>query len=229
MAKISKRRAAQLEVMGERSSLPLNEALELVKQTATAKFDESIDMSLNLGIDARKSDQVVRGATVLPNGAGKTVRIAVFAQGEAAAKASEAGADEVGMEDLAEKMKGGDLDLDVVIASPDAMRVVGALGQVLGPRGLMPNPKVGTVTPDVAGAVGNAKKGQVRFRVDKGGIIHCAVGKASFTADALSENIQAVVAEVQKLKPAAAKGIYLNRLTVSSTMGPGVPVDVATL
>ena len=229
MAKISKRRAAQLELLGDRTTIPLVEALEIVKQTATAKFDESVDMSLNLGIDSRKSDQVVRGATVLPNGAGKSVRIAVFAQGEAATKASEAGADEVGMEDLAEKMKGGDLNFDVVIAAPDAMRVVGALGQVLGPRGLMPNPKVGTVTPDVAGAVENARKGQVRFRVDKGGIIHCAVGKASFSAEALQENIQAVIAEVQKLKPAAAKGIYLDRMTVSSTMGLGVSVDVSTL
>ncbi|RLA06873.1 MAG: 50S ribosomal protein L1 [Gammaproteobacteria bacterium] len=229
MARIGKRRAAQIELLGDRSALPLVEALHLVKQTATAKFDESIDMSLNLGIDSRKSDQVVRGATVLPNGAGKTVRIAVFAQGDAADKATLAGADEVGMEDLAEKIKGGDLGFDVVIAAPDAMRVVGALGQVLGPRGLMPNPKVGTVTPDVAGAVENAKKGQVRFRVDKAGIIHCAVGKASFSADALSENIQAVVAEVQKLKPAAAKGVYLDRLTVSSTMGLGVPVDVSTI
>ncbi len=229
MAKISKRRAALIELLGERSALPLVEALEVVKKTATAKFDESVDISLNLGIDPRKSDQVVRGATVLPNGAGKTVRIAVFAQGEAADKATEAGADEVGMEELAEKMKGGDINFDVVIAAPDAMRVVGALGQVLGPRGLMPNPKVGTVTPDVAGAVENAKKGQVRFRVDKAGIIHCAVGKASFTAEALGENIGAVVAEVQKLKPAAAKGVYLDRLTVSSTMGLGVPVDVSSL
>jgi large subunit ribosomal protein L1 len=166
---------------------------------------------------------------VLPNGAGKTVRIAVFAQGEAADKAVAAGADEVGMEDLAEKIKGGDLNFDVVIAAPDAMRVVGALGQVLGPRGLMPNPKVGTVTPDVVAAVENARKGQVRFRIDKAGIIHCAVGKASFTAEALCENIQAVIAEVQKLKPAAAKGIYLARLTISSTMGLGVPVDVSTI
>ena len=229
MAKLSKRRALIVEQIGERQILPLAEALELVKKNATAKFDESIDISLNLGIDARKSDQVVRGATVLPNGTGKTVRIAVFAQGEAAEKAAAAGADEVGMEDLAEKIKGGDLNFDVVIAAPDAMRVVGVLGQVLGPRGLMPNPKVGTVTPDVANAVNNARKGQVRFRCDKGGIVHCSIGKASFTGEALIENLNSVIGEVNKLKPAAAKGIYLGKLTVSSSMGMGVPVDVSTI
>lgn len=229
MAKVSKRRAAIIEQLGDRQVLPLGEALDLVKNTATAKFDESVDMSLNLGIDARKSDQVVRGSAVLPHGLGKTVRIAVFAQGEAADKATEAGADVVGMDDLAEKIKGGDLDFDVVIAAPDAMRVVGALGQILGPRGLMPNPKVGTVTPDVAAAVENSKKGQVRFRCDKAGIVHCSIGKASFSSEALSDNLQSVIAEVNKLKPASAKGVYLNKLTVSSTMGLGIPVDVATI
>ena len=229
MAKLSKRRAAIAEQIGERRILPLGEALELVKKNATAKFDESVDISLNLGIDSRKSDQVVRGAAVLPNGTGKTVRIAVFAQGEAAEKAVAAGADEVGMEDLAEKIKGGDLNFDVVIAAPDAMRVVGVLGQVLGPRGLMPNPKVGTVTPDVANAVDNARKGQVRFRCDKGGILACTIGKASFTGEALTENLNSILGEVNKLKPAAAKGIYLSKLTISSSMGMGVPVDLSTV
>ncbi|MDH5228008.1 MAG: 50S ribosomal protein L1, partial [Gammaproteobacteria bacterium] len=186
-------------------------------------------VSVNLGVDAAKSDQQVRGSTVLPHGTGKTVRVAVFTQGKNADAAREAGADIVGMEDLAEKVKAGELNFDVVVASPDAMRVVGQLGQILGPRGLMPNPKVGTVTPDVAGAVRNAKAGQVRFRTDKGGVIHCTIGKASFDANKLKENLQALLADLQKAKPASSKGVYLRKVTVSSTMGPGVPVDQSTL
>jgi len=208
---------------------PIDEALAIVKELATAKFDESIDVSVNLGIDASKSDQQVRGSTVLPNGTGKTVRVAVFTSGKNADAAIEAGADIVGLEDLAEKVKAGQLDFDVVVASPDAMRIVGQLGQILGPRGLMPNPKVGTVTPDVAGAVRNAKAGQVRFRADKGGVIHCTLGKASFEVQALRENLAALLADLQKAKPAAAKGVYLKRISVSSTMGPGVPVDQSSL
>ncbi len=208
---------------------PIDEALAIVKELATAKFDESIDVSVNLGIDASKSDQQVRGSTVLPNGTGKKVRVAVFTSGKNADAAIEAGADIVGLEDLAEKVKAGQLDFDVVVASPDAMRIVGQLGQILGPRGLMPNPKVGTVTPDVAGAVRNAKAGQVRFRADKGGVIHCTLGKASFEVQALRENLAALLADLQKAKPAAAKGVYLKRISVSSTMGPGVPVDQSSL
>jgi large subunit ribosomal protein L1 len=204
-------------------------ALALVKELASAKFDETVEVAFNLGIDPRKSDQVVRGATVLPNGTGKTVRVAVFAQGANADAAKEAGADVVGFEDLADQVKAGQLDFDVVIASPDAMRVVGQLGPVLGPRGLMPNPKVGTVTPDVAGAVRNAKGGQVRYRTDKTGIIHCSIGKSDFAVDALRENLQALLADLQKAKPATAKGVYMKRITVSSTMGPGVSVDQASL
>ena len=196
---------------------------------AAAKFPESVDVCVNLGVDPRKSDQVVRGSTVLPNGTGKTVRVAVFAQGENADKAQAAGADIVGFEDLAESIKGGSMDFDVVIASPDAMRVVGQLGQILGPRGLMPNPKVGTVTPDVAAAVKNAKAGQVRYRTDKAGIIHCTIGKVDFEANALKENLEALLADLNKAKPSSAKGVYMKKITVSTTMGPGLQVDQATL
>jgi large subunit ribosomal protein L1 len=208
---------------------PIDEALALVKQFATAKFDESVDVAVNLGIDPTKSDQQVRGSTVLPHGTGKVVRVAVFTSGKNADAAREAGADIVGLEDLAEKVKAGELNFDVVVASPDAMRVVGQLGQILGPRGLMPNPKVGTVTPDVAGAVRNAKAGQVRFRADKAGVLHCTLGKASFEVKALRENLQALLADLQKSRPAAAKGVYMKRVAVSSTMGPGVQVDLSSL
>jgi large subunit ribosomal protein L1 len=208
---------------------PIDEALAIVKQFATAKFDEAVDVAVNLGIDASKSDQQVRGSTVLPHGTGKSVRVAVFTSGKNADAAREAGADIVGLEDLAEKVKAGELNFDVVVASPDAMRVVGQLGQILGPRGLMPNPKVGTVTPDVAGAVRNAKAGQVRFRADKAGVIHCTIGKASFDVQKLHENLHALLADLQKAKPAAAKGVYLKRISVSSTMGPGVQVDQSSL
>jgi large subunit ribosomal protein L1 len=208
---------------------PAEEALKLVKELAHAKFSESVDVAINLGIDASKSDQVVRGSTVLPNGSGKKVRVAVFAQGANAEAAKQAGADVVGMDDLAERMQGGDLDFNVVIASPDAMRVVGKLGQLLGPRGLMPNPKVGTVSPDVAGAVRNAKAGQVRYRADKGGTVHCVIGNVSFEVDALKQNLVALVSDLNKAKPASAKGVYLQRVSVSSTMGPGVLVDHSTL
>jgi large subunit ribosomal protein L1 len=208
---------------------PVDDALKLVKEFATAKFAEAVDVAVNLGIDASKSDQQVRGSTVLPHGIGKSVRVAVFTSGKNQDAARAAGADIVGLEDLAEKVKAGQFDFDVVIASPDAMRVVGQLGQILGPRGLMPNPKVGTVSPDVAGAVKNAKAGQVRYRVDKAGIVHCTIGKASFEAAALKENLLALMADLQRHKPAAAKGIYLKRVTLSSTMGPGVAVDHSTL
>jgi len=207
----------------------IDEALGLVKQFANAKFDETIDVAVNLGVDASKSDQQVRGSTVLPHGTGKVVRVAVFTSGKNADAAREAGADVVGLEDLAAKVKAGELNFDVVVASPDAMRVVGQLGQILGPRGLMPNPKVGTVTPDVAGAVRNAKAGQVRFRTDKAGVIHCTIGKASFEVKALRENLHALLVDLQKSKPAASKGVFLKRISVSSTMGPGVAVDQATM
>ncbi len=206
-----------------------DEALKLVKECAHAKFAESVDVAINLGIDPAKSDQVVRGSTVLPNGSGKKVRVAVFAQGANAEAATKAGADAVGMDDLAARMQAGELDYNVVIASPDAMRVVGKLGQLLGPRGLMPNPKVGTVAADVAGAVRNAKAGQVRYRADKGGTVHCVIGNVSFEVDALKQNLMALVADLQKMKPASAKGVYLQRVSVSSTMGPGVLVDQSTL
>ena len=225
MAALTKRRKAAREKVDSTKAYVIDEALSLVKELATAKFPESIDVSVNLGVDPRKSDQVVRGSTVLPNGTGKTVRVAVFAQGENAEKAKEAGADVVGFEDLAETVKGGQLDFDVVIATPDAMRVVGQLGQILGPRGLMPNPKVGTVTADVEGAVKNAKAGQVRYRTDKAGIIHCPIGRADFEVTALKENLQALLNDLKKAKPAASKGQYVKRLTVSSTMGPGLAVD----
>ena len=208
---------------------PVDEALGLVKEFATAKFAESVDVAVNLGIDASKSDQQVRGSTVMPHGIGKTVRVAVFTGGKNADIAREAGADVVGLEDLAAKVKAGEMDFDVVIASPDAMRVVGQLGQILGPRGLMPNPKVGTVSPDVAGAVRNAKAGQVRYRVDKAGIIHCPIGKATFEVPKLRENLVALLHDLQKVKPAASKGVFLKKLTVSSTMGPGVAIDQNSL
>ena len=204
-------------------------ALALVKELATAKFDESVDVAINLGIDASKSDQQVRGSTVMPNGTGKSVRVAVFTGGKNQDVARAAGADIVGLEDLAEKVKAGEINFDVVIASPDAMRVVGGLGQILGPRGLMPNPKVGTVTPDVATAVKNAKSGQVRYRCDKAGIVHAQIGRASFEALKLRENLAALLADLQKAKPAASKGVYIQKVTVSSTMGPGVAVDRASL
>lgn len=207
----------------------LDEALKLVKEFATAKFAESVDAAVNLGIDASKSDQQVRGSTVMPHGIGKTVRVAVFTSGKNQEVAKAAGADIVGLEDLAAKVKAGEINFDVVIASPDAMRVVGQLGQILGPRGLMPNPKVGTVTPDVAGAVKNAKAGQVRYRVDKAGIIHCTIGKANFDSNKLKDNLSALIADLQKAKPATAKGQYLKRVTLSSTMGPGVVIDQSTL
>jgi large subunit ribosomal protein L1 len=211
------------------TAYPVDEALSLVKECATAKFTESVDVAVNLGIDPKKSDQGVRGSTVLPNGSGKTVRVAVFAQDENAEKAKAAGADLVGFEDLAESIKGGTLDFDVLIATPDAMRLVGQLGKVLGPRGLMPNPKVGTVTPDVEGAVKNAKSGQVSFRADKAGIIHCSIGLVDFEVNVLKENLAALVADLNKAKPSSAKGVYMKKLTVSSTMGPSVIVDSSTV
>jgi len=229
MAKDTKRRKAISDKISRTTAYSIDDALGLVKECATAKFKESVDVAVNLGVDPKKSDQVVRGSTVLPNGSGKTVRVAVFAQGENAEKATAAGADLVGFEDLAETIKGGQMDFDVLIATPDAMRLVGQLGKVLGPRGLMPNPKVGTVTPDVAGAVENAKAGQVSYRTDKAGIIHCSIGLADFEVSVLKENLQAVVADLNKAKPSSAKGVYLKKLTVSSTMGPGVVVDQSTL
>jgi large subunit ribosomal protein L1 len=228
MAAVSKRRKAAREKVDPTKTYDLDAALAMVKELATAKFAESVDVSVNLGVDPRKSDQVVRGSTVLPNGTGKSVRVAVFAQGDNAAKAKAAGADIVGFDDLAEKVKAGELDFDVVIATPDAMRVVGQLGQILGPRGLMPNPKVGTVTADVETAVRNAKAGQVRYRTDKAGIIHCPVGRSDFDVPALKQNIDALLADLKKAKPASAKGIYLRKMTISSTMGPGISVDRAS-
>ena len=229
MAKVSKRLQALKAKVDRNKLYSLDEALSLVKETASAKFDESIDIAVNLGVDARKSDQVVRGSVVLPRGTGKSVRVAVFTQGANAEAAKAAGADIVGFEDLAEQIKGGMMDFDVVIASPDAMRIVGQLGQILGTRGLMPNPKVGTVTPDVATAVKNAKAGQVQYRTDKGGIIQCTIGRASFDAAALKENLGALIEALQKAKPASSKGIYLRKVAVSSTMGVGVRVDTASL
>jgi len=229
MAPLSKRKKAAREKIDSTKVYIVEEALSLVKEFATAKFPESIDVSVNLGVDPRKSDQVVRGSTVLPNGTGKTVRVAVFAQGENADKATAAGADIVGFEDLAETVKSGELNFDVVIATPDAMRVVGQLGQILGPRGLMPNPKVGTVTADVETAVKNAKAGQVRYRTDKAGIIHCPIGRADFEVPALRENLEALLSDLKKAKPAASKGQFVKKLTVSSTMGPGLSVDRASV
>lgn len=229
MAKLSKRMKAIVEKMVPGKVYPISEAVNVLKTCATAKFKEGVDISVRLGVDPRKSDQVVRGACDLPHGTGRSVRIAVFAQGANAEAAKAAGAEIVGFEDLAETIKGGQMDFDLVIASPDAMRIVGQLGQILGPRGLMPNPKVGTVTPDVAGAVRRAKAGQARFRVDKAGIIHCSIGKIDFEVQQLKENLEAVLHELKKLKPGASKGIYLRKLTVSTTMGPGVVVDLASL
>lgn len=229
MSTRSKRVRAFRDKVDRDSLQPIDEALGLVKELATAKFPESVDASVNLGVDPRKSDQVVRGSTVLPHGSGKTVRVAVFAQGAAADAATEAGADLVGMDDLAEQVKKGELNFDVVVAAPDAMRVVGGLGKILGPRGLMPNPKVGTVTPDVGEAVRKAKTGQVQYRTDKAGIIHCSIGTANFEVVALRENLEALIGDLQKSKPSAAKGVYLRKVTVSSTMGPGVQVDKASL
>jgi len=229
MAKPSKRAKLTSEKVEPGKLYPVEEALTLLSEVASPKFTESVDVSINLGVDPRKSDQVVRSSTVLPNGTGKTVRVAVFTQGASADAAREAGADIVGMDDLAEEVKKGNMNFDVVVASPDAMRVVGQLGQILGPRGLMPNPKVGTVTPDVAAAVRNAKAGQVRYRTDKAGIIHCSIGKADFKAADLRENLQALIADLNKLKPASAKGIFMKKVTLSTTMGPGLVVDQATL
>ena len=230
MAKLSKRQKLIREKVEKTRAYGVEDAVALLKEFGEqTNFEESIDVAVNLGVDARKSDQVVRGSTVLPNGTGKSVRVAVFAQGDNAEKAKAAGADIVGMDDLAEQVKQGDLNFDVVIATPDAMRVVGQLGQILGPRGLMPNPKVGTVTADVETAVNNAKAGQVRFRTDKKGIVHCTVGKASFDADAIRQNVEALINDLKKLKPSTAKGIYLRKVTLSSTMGPGLTIDQSSL
>ena len=225
MAKLSKRVRAFREKVDANQSYPLDEAVALIKEFGTAKFNETVEVAVNLGVDARKSDQGVRGATTLPHGTGADVRVAVFAQGESADKANALGAEFVGMEDLAEQIKGGMMDFEVVIASPDAMRVVGTLGQVLGPRGLMPNPKTGTVTPDIEAAVQNAKAGQMRFRSDKNGIVHGGIGKVSFEPDAIKGNLIAVLADLKKAKPASAKGIYVRKVTLSTTMGPGVTID----
>ncbi len=229
MAKLTKRQREIRERVEPGKIYAIEEALSLLRELAKAKFKESVEVAVNLGVDPRKSDQVVRGATVLPNGTGKAVRVAVFTQGANVDSATEAGADIVGLEDLAQEVKAGNLNFDVVIATPDAMRVVGQLGQILGPRGLMPNPKVGTVTPDVATAVKNAKAGQVRYRTDKAGIIHCSIGKVDFDNDALLENLRALLADLNKAKPAAAKGQYMHKITVSTTMGPGLSVDMASL
>jgi large subunit ribosomal protein L1 len=229
MAKVSKRRKAINEKLDRAKTYSVEEAVKLLSDFASSKFKESIDVAVNLGVDPRKSDQVVRGATLLPHGTGKTVRVAVFAQGENANKAKEAGADIVGFDDLAESILAGNMDFDVVIATPDAMRVVGKLGQVLGPRGLMPNPKVGTVTPDVANAVKNAKAGQVRYRTDKNGIIHGGIGKIGFDAAAVQGNLEALLSDLKRAKPASSKGIYIQRVSLSSTMGPGILIDQSSL
>jgi large subunit ribosomal protein L1 len=229
MAKLTKRAKMIREKVDPNKVYSIEEAIELLKEVSTVKFVETVEAAVNLGVDPRKSDQVVRGATVLPHGTGKDVRVAVFAQGAAADAAKEAGADLVGMDDLAEQVKAGNLDFDVVIASPDAMRVVGVLGQILGPRGLMPNPKTGTVTPDVATAVKNAKAGQIQYRTDKAGIIHAPIGKADFDTNALKENLEALLVALKKAKPATSKGVYLKKLSVSTTMGPGLAVDFNSL
>ena len=229
MAQLSKKAKAIREKVARNKQYALSEAVSLLKEFANTKFDESVDVSVNLGVDPRKSDQNVRGASVLPNGTGKTVRVAVFTQGPNAVAAKEAGADLVGLDDLADLVKKGEINFDVVIASPDAMRVVGQLGQILGPRGLMPNPKVGTVTPDVATAVKNAKSGQVRYRTDKSGIIHCTIGKLSFDETALKQNLEFLVTDLKKAKPTAAKGIYLKKISLSSTLGPGLWIDQTSL
>ena len=229
MAKLTKRQKEINARIDADQQYQISDAFDLLKDLPSAKFLESVDVSINLGVDPRKSDQVVRGSTVLPNGTGKTVRVAVFTQGDNAEAAKAAGADIVGMEDLAEEVKKGNMDFDVVIASPDAMRVVGQLGQILGPRGLMPNPKVGTVSPDVAGAVKNAKGGQVRYRTDKGGIIQCRIGNAEFGTDALTENLNTLLLALVKAKPSSAKGVYLKKISVSTTMGPGLIIDQSSL
>lgn len=230
MAKLTKRQKLIAEKVEIGKAYSVEDAVALLSELSSqVKFNESVDVSINLGVDARKSDQAVRGSTVLPNGTGKTVRVAVFTQGENAEKAKAAGADIVGMDDLAEEVKKGNMDFDVVIATPDAMRVVGQLGQILGPRGLMPNPKVGTVTPDVETAVNNAKAGQVRYRTDKNGIIHAIVGNVEFTPDAIKQNVEALLADLKKAKPASAKGVYLKKVTLSSTMGPGLLIDQSTV
>ena len=229
MAKLNKRQKLIAEKIDFTRSYGIEEAVALLKEVSTVKFSETLDVAVNIGIDPRKSDQAVRGATSLPHGTGKDVRVAVFSQGAAAEAAKEAGAEFVGMEDLAEQIKGGMMDFDVVVADPAAMRVVGMLGQVLGPRGLMPNPKTGTVTPDVAGAVKKAKAGQVRFRADKGGIIHGGIGKVSFDVKAIKENLEALINDLKKAKPAAAKGVYLKKISLSTTMGPGIVIDQSTL
>ncbi|MBD2859319.1 50S ribosomal protein L1 [Spongiibacter sp. KMU-158] len=229
MAKLTKRQKAIREKVVAGKQYSIQEAVALLKEVSAVKFPEAVDVAINLGVDARKSDQAVRGATTLPHGTGKEVRVAVFTQGDNAEKAKAAGADFVGMDDLAEQIKGGMMDFDVVVASPDAMRVVGQLGQVLGPRGLMPNPKTGTVTPDVETAVKNAKAGQVRYRTDKNGIIHGAIGSIKFEANALQENLEALLSDLKKAKPASAKGIYLKKITLSSTMGPGLVIDQSSL
>jgi large subunit ribosomal protein L1 len=229
MPKMTKRRRSIMEKVDRQKAYPINDAVALLSELATAKFKESMDVSVNLGVDPRKSDQVVRGATTLPHGTGKTVRVAVFAQGAAAEQATDAGADIVGFDDLADRIKGGTLDFDVVIATPDAMRIVGQLGKILGPRGLMPNPKTGTVTPDVVTAVRNAKAGQIQFRTDRAGIIHGSIGQVGFEADKIRENLLALLADLRKAKPASAKGIYLKKITLSTTMGPGVMIDQSSL
>lgn len=229
MAKLTKRQKAIAAAVEANKVYTLEEAVQVLNSLPAAKFKESLDVAVNLGVDPRKSDQVVRGATTLPAGTGKTVRVAVFAQGAQAEAAKEAGADVVGFDDLAESIQGGNLDFDVVIAAPDAMRVVGKLGTILGPRGLMPNPKVGTVTPDVANAVKNAKSGQARYRVDKAGIIHAAIGQLGFDAAAIRQNVETLVADLKKLKPATSKGVYIKKITLSSTMGPGLTVDVSNV
>ena len=229
MAKLSKRKKLMLEKVDPQKHYAISDAIALVKELATAKFEETVDVAINLGIDPRKSEQAVRGATSLPHGTGKSVRVAVFTQGESAVAAKAAGADLVGMEDLAEEIKKGNMNFDVVIADPAAMRVVGQLGQVLGPRGLMPNPKTGTVTPDVATAVKNAKAGQVRFRADKGGIIHGGIGRVTFEVNAIKENLEALLSDLKRAKPASAKGVYLKKISLSSTMGPGIAIDIASL
>ena len=229
MAKMSRRMAEIRSKIDRTQQYSIEDGLTLLKECSTAKFDETVDAAINLGVDSKKSDQNVRGSSVLPNGTGKQVRVAVFTQGENADKAKEAGADTVGMQELADAMKAGDMDYDVVIASPDAMGIVGQLGQLLGPRGLMPNPKVGTVSPDVATAVNNAKAGQVRYRTDKGGIIHCTIGKASFEVAQLRENLEFLLADLTKAKPASSKGVYLQKISISTTMGAGFAVDQASL
>ncbi|MBI3545635.1 MAG: 50S ribosomal protein L1 [Gammaproteobacteria bacterium] len=226
---MSKRLKAQLAKLDRQKNYPLDDALKILKSTASAKFDESVDVAINLGIDAKKSDQNVRGTAVMPRGTGKKVRVAVFAEGNAAEAAKKAGADIVGFQDLADQIKQGKIDFDLAIATPEAMRVVGQLGQILGPRGLMPNPKVGTVTPNVAKAVENAKAGQVQFRTDKAGIVHCAIGKASFEVEALKENFLSLTTALSKVKPASSKGAFLKKITISTTMGPGIRLDTSGL